>query len=116
MTPGAAPGAGRIASLRTLAILEAASEAETVFGGRVKSWVQIAALWVDLRPGGHREAGDGATRPGLIETARAEARTHVSAARGQRLKAGGDAWRVVAVTSAWPGPGRMTLDLERIWP
>lgn len=105
-----------VASLRTLAILEAVSEAETVFGGRTKSWVQVAALWVDLQPSGHREAGDGAMRPGLIETARAVARTHAAVARGQRLKAGGEAWRVVAVTPAQPKPGRMTLNLERIWP
>lgn len=105
-----------IAALRTLAILEGVSEAETVFGGRAKSWVQIAALWVDLRPVGHREAGDGAMRPGLVETAQAEARAHAAAARGQRLKAGGEAWRVVAVAPARPKPGRMTLTLERIWP
>lgn len=105
-----------VAALRTLAILEGVSEAETVFGGRTRSWVQIAALWVDLRPLGHREAGDGAMRPGLIEAAQAEARTHAAAARGQRLKAGGEAWRVVAVTPARPKPGRMTLSLERTWP
>lgn len=105
-----------IAALRTLAILEAASEAETVFGGRTKTWIQVAALWIDLQPLGHRESGDGAVRPALIETAQAVARTHAAAARGQRLKAGGEAWRVVAVTPARPGPGRMTLSLERIWP
>jgi hypothetical protein len=105
-----------IATLRTLAVLEAASEAETVFGGRSKTWTQVAALWVDLQPGGHREAGDGVTRPGLIETAQAVARTHAAAARGQRLKAGGEAWRVVAVIPARPASGRMTLSLERLWP
>jgi len=105
-----------IATLRTLALLEGVSEAETVFGGRTKSWVQIAALWVDLRPLGHREAGDGAMRPGLVERAEAEARTHAAATRGQRLKAGGEPWRVVAVTPARPKPGRMLLSLERIWP
>lgn len=115
MTPGSSPGASQIASLRTPAILEAVSEAETVFGGRTKSWVQIAALWVDLQPRGHREAADGAARPALIETAQAVARTH-TAARGMRLKAGGEAWRVVAVIPASPKPGRMTLSLERIWP
>jgi len=105
-----------LASLRTLAILEGASEAETVFGGRTRTWLQVAALWVDLQPSGHREAGDGLPRPGLIETAQAVARTHAAAARGQRLKAGGEAWRVVAVTPARPKPGRMTLSLERTWP
>ncbi len=116
MTPGSSPGASRVGALRTLAILEAVSEAETVFGGRTKSWVQVAALWVDLQPRGHRESADGGARPALIETAEAVARPHASAARGQRLKAGGEAWRVVAVIHARPNPGRMTLSLERIWP
>lgn len=105
-----------IAALRTLAVLEGASEAETVFGGRSRTWSQIAALWVDLRPLGHREADDGTTRPGLIERAEAEARTHAVIARGQRLKAGGEAWRVVAVTPARLKPGRVILSLERRWP
>lgn len=105
-----------IASLRTLAVLEGVSEAETVFGGRNRTWSQIAALWVDLKPLGHREAGDGGTQPGLVERAEAEARTHAAAARGQRLKAGGEAWRVVAVTPARTARGRMVLSLERRWP
>lgn len=105
-----------ISSLRTLAVLEGVSEAETVFGGRTRSWSQIAALWVDLRPLGHREADDGATRPGLVERAEAEARSLAAAARGQRLKAGGEVWRVVAVTPARSARGRMVLSLERRWP
>ncbi len=104
-----------IASLRTLAVLEAASEAETVFGGRSRTWTQVAAVWVDLQPAGHREAGDGGTRPVLTETAEAQARSGV-AARGMRLKAGGEPWRVVAVLPGRPRPGRMILKLERAWP
>lgn len=87
-----------------------------MFGGRTKSWVQVAALWVDLQPRGHRETADAAARPALIETAQAVARSHAAVARGMRLKAGGEAWRVVAVIPASPRPGRMTLSLERIWP
>ena len=108
--------AAPIAALRTLAVLEGVTEAETVFGGRTKTWVQIAALWVDLRPLGHREAGEAASRPGLVETAEAQAHRHAAAARGQRLKAGGEAWRVVAVSPDRPRAGRMLLHLERIWP
>ncbi len=105
-----------IASLRTLAVLEASTEAETVFGGRSRSWTEVAALWVDLQPGGHREAAaGGGTRPILVETAQAVARGGV-AARGMRLKAGGEPWRVVAVTPSRPRAGRMTLRLERSWP
>lgn len=105
-----------VGSLRTLAVLEAVTEAETVFGGRSKSWAEVAAVWVDLRPLGHREAGDGVGRPGLTETAEAEAHKHAAAARGMRLKAGGEPWRVVAVTPCRPRPGRMILKLERHWP
>jgi len=104
-----------IASLRTLAVLEALSEAETVFGGRSRTWTEVGAVWVDLRPAGHREAGDGVARPILTETAEVEARTGV-AARGMRLKAGGEPWRIVAVQPAGPRPGRMILKLERAWP
>jgi len=104
-----------IASLRTLAVLEALSEAETVFGGRSRTWTEVAAVWVDLRPAGHREAGDGAARPILTETAEAAARPG-GAARGMRLKAGGEPWRIVAVQPARPRSGRMILKLERAWP
>jgi len=104
-----------ISALRTLAVLEALSQAETVFGGRSRSWTEVAAVWVDLRPAGHREAGDGAARPILTETAEAEARSGV-AARGMRLKAGGEPWRIVAVQPGRPRPGRMILKLERAWP
>jgi len=104
-----------IGALRTLAVLEILSEAETVFGGRSRTWTEAAAVWVDLRPAGHREAGGGAMRPVLTETAEAEARTGV-AARGMRLKAGGEPWRIVAVQPGRPRPGRMILKLERSWP
>lgn len=108
--------AAPLGALRALAILEGASEAETVFGGRTRSWTQVAAVWVDLRPLGHRESGERGGRPGLVETAEAEAHRHPAAARGQRLKAGGEPWRVVAVRPDRPRRGRMILTLERSWP
>lgn len=104
-----------VASLRRQATLEAASEAETVFGGQARTWAPIASLWINLKPDGHREAGE-AGREVLVETATAEARSLGVAARGQRLVAGGPPWRVVAVTPNRPWAGRMTLHLERIWP
>lgn len=103
-----------IAALRTLATLEAPSEVETVFGGRTRSWTQVAALWVDLRPRGHREIEE-AGRRRLVETAEAEARTCAGAARGSRLKAGGEAWRIVAASPSRTR-GRTLLSLERSWP
>ncbi|ATQ42134.1 phage head completion protein [Caulobacter mirabilis] len=105
-----------IAALRALAALEAPSEAETLFGGRSRSWSQVAALWVDLRPSGHRESPDAAGPPRLVETAEAEARAHPAVRRGRRLKAGGEPWRIVAVVPHAARRGRIVLKLERHWP
>jgi hypothetical protein len=105
----------RIACLRTQAVLEGPSEADTVFGGRTRSWSQVASLWVDLRPQGVREADERTGAPGLVERAEAEARQLAAAKRGQRLNAGGPPWRVVAVSPAPHRPGRMRLSLERRW-
>lgn len=91
------------------------TEAETVFGGRNRTWAPVASLWVDLKPSGVREASELGGPPGLTETARAEARSLSAAGRGQRLDAGGPAWRVTAVTRNSPRVGRMTLHLERRW-
>ena len=104
-----------VASLRTLAIVEAPSETDTVFGGKARSWVQVCALWIDLVPSGHREGGEG-NRPVLTETASAIARTTSAVQAGQRITTGGPKWRVVAVTPSAPKTGRMTLSLERTWP
>ena len=105
-----------VAALRALATLEAPSEAETVFGGRTRSWSQVAALWIDLRSAGHRESPDAAGPPRLVETAEAEARTHPAVRRGQRLKTGGEPWRIVAVAPHAVRRGRIVLKLERHWP
>jgi head-tail adaptor len=103
-----------IATLRKLAVLEGASEADTVFGGKTRTWTQVCSLWVDLSPAGHREASEGA-QPVLFETARIEARNFNAARPGQRVKAGGEPWRVTAVQAHRPRMGRMTLYLERRW-
>ncbi|HEX8232802.1 MAG TPA: hypothetical protein VF559_05610 [Caulobacteraceae bacterium] len=104
-----------IASLRTQAVLEGVTEAETVFGGQSRSWTAVASLWVDLKPSGVREAEEAGAPPGLVERAEAEARSLAAARRGQRLNAGGPAWRVTAVTANRPRVGRMILHLERRW-
>lgn len=105
-----------VGALRALATVEAMSEAETVFGGRSRSWSEVAALWVDLKPRGHRERTDLAGPPRLVETAEAEARAHPAAARGRRLKTGGEPWRIVAVGPHPARKGRIVLKLERFWP
>lgn len=102
-----------IGRLRRLAVLESAVEAETAFGGRARSWSEVASLWVDLRVVGGSERGEADQRPVLGESARAEARDHLLAAAGQRLSVGGDNWRVVRLVRGAPKLGRMTLHLEK---
>lgn len=105
-----------IGALRKLAVLEAAVEAETPFGGRSRSWSQVATLWVDLRPGSPRQAAGAGQRPVVSDTARAEARDHPAAEAGQRLSLGGDNWRLVRLVRGEPKIGRMILHLEKEGP
>ena len=102
-----------IGRLRRLATLKAATEAETAFGGRTKSWSDVATLWVDLKPPSGRETSQVDQRPTLSETAEAEARDHPLAAAGQRLALDGTNWRLVRLVRDAPRPGRMTLFLEK---
>lgn len=99
-------------SPRRLASLLEATEAETAYGGRTKSWDEVATLWVDLKPAG-REAAEADQRPVLSETAEAQARDHPLAAPGQRLSLDGDNWRLVRLVRDAPRLGRMTLFLEK---
>ena len=102
-----------IGALRRLAVLESAVEAETAFGGRTRSWSEVATLWVDLRVTGGSEGGEADQRPALSEVARAEARDHPAAEAGQRLCVSGDNWRLVRLVRGAPKLGRMTLHLEK---
>ena len=102
-----------VAALRRLASLSRATDSETAFGGRARSWDVVATLWVAITPGGAREAGEAGSRPLLIQPASAEARDLAAADRGQRLSVDGVDWRVVSVAHAAPRPGRMTLSLDR---
>jgi len=98
------------------AVLEAAAETETAYGGRDRVWSQAATLWVSLTLGapGEQTAADAA--PAEAGTATAVARDHPGAAPGQRLTVTGDAdpWRVRRVDRGTPTPGRMTLRLDRL--
>ena len=102
-----------ISKLRRLAVLQSAVEAETAFGGRTRSWSEVASVWVDLRVTGGSEGAEAGQRPALSESARAEARDHPGAAAGQRLSVGGDNWRLVRLVRGAPKLGRMTLHLEK---
>lgn len=99
----------------TPATLQAAVETETEFGGRIRDWTVVAHLWTTLRiTAPHPEQG-GDRPPETSETATAVARDHPAAEAGQQLCVG-DAppWTVVAVRRAQPGPGAMTLILDRL--
>ncbi|HYF21856.1 MAG TPA: hypothetical protein VD929_00515 [Caulobacteraceae bacterium] len=98
--------------MRRLAVLEAAVEQETPFGGRSRLWEAAADLWVALTPGPARVVADRGGRPRLVETARAVTRDHPEAERGMRLGLDGRSWTVLRVERGAPAPGRMTLHLE----
>ncbi len=93
------------------AALQAASDTETAYGGRTRTWTEVATLWVHLQPTGARLDQRQDQRPVRIETATAAARDHPAAAAGQRLVLTGPPWRVLAVQR--PGGGRMVLSLDR---
>ena len=97
-------------------MLEEAVEAETPFGGRSRSWSQVATLWVDLRTGSPRRRSGAGQRPEMAEIAQAEARDHPAAEVGQRLSLDGDNWRLVRLVRGDPKIGRMTLHLEKEGP
>ncbi|CAN5340026.1 hypothetical protein BH09PSE2_BH09PSE2_03440 [soil metagenome] len=105
------------APLRTPALLQTATEVETPYGGRDRTWTDVAILWIALSPGPPSEVRDGSTSPPVgAASAVAVAREHPSAAAGARLLVDDDPdpWRVVRVDREAPGPGRMTLRLDRI--
>ena len=102
-----------IGSLRRLAVLREAVEAETAFGGRTRSWSEVASVWVALTVSGGREGAEADQRPVLTTSAQATARDHPLAAAGQRLVVGGDNFRVVRLTRGAPKLGLMTLFLEK---
>ncbi len=111
MTPGTSPGA---AWLRTPALLQAAAETETVYGGRVRAWAAVATLWLDLSAVAGRETASQDQRPVRLESATATARDDPRAAVGQRLVVGADPpWTILAIDHAQPSPGLMRLTLER---
>lgn len=99
--------------MRRLASLESVVEAETAFGGRTRSWSEVASLWVELSVTGAREDSQADQRPDIAEAAKAVARDLAAAQAGQRLVVGGDNWRLVRVVRGAPRIGRMTLFLQK---
>lgn len=102
-----------IGALRKLATLKSAAEAETAYGGRTRTWSDVATLWVELKITGGSEGAEADQRPELSVSAEAEARDHPLAAAGQRLSVGGDNWRLVRLVREQPKLGRMTLYLAK---
>lgn len=102
-----------IGRLRQLATLQAVVEAETAFGGRSRTWEEVAGVWIQLTITGGREGAEADQRPVLATSAEAVARDHPLAAAGQRLVVGGDNWRLIRVERGAPKIGLMTLILEK---
>ena len=114
MAGGLSPGAADvIGALRRLAVLQDVVEVETAFGGRSRTWEEVASVWVRLTVKGGREGSQAGQRPVLVTSAEAVARDHPLAAAGQRLVVGGDNWRVVRLVRGAPTLGLMTLILEK---
>lgn len=102
-----------IGRLRQLAVLQEATEAETSFVGRSRTWEEVASVWTQLTVTGGREGAEADQRPVSATSAEAVARDHPLAAAGQRLVVGGDNWRLVRVERGAPKLGLMTLILEK---
>lgn len=100
--------------MRVLATLQAAVETETDFGGRTRTWSDVADLWVEFAVKGAAEPAEGGLRPVFTEDALAVSHDDPLAEQGQVLLANGDSWRVVRVVRGAPKLGRMTLYLDRV--
>jgi hypothetical protein len=98
-------------------VIETAVETETALGGRETAWVEAGVVWFAVDTRGMRERPAGEARalgaPRLVETARVACRSHPAVRRGVRLSTRDGAWRVAAVESDRPGPGRDVLHLTR---
>jgi len=99
----------------TPAVLQAAIQTETAYGGVTTVWAAVATLWIAMKPGAASDDQLEQQKPVRIETAAATARDDPRACAGQQLLAGDDAnpWRLLAVEHANPQPGVMTLRLDR---
>lgn len=95
-----------------LAAIQAVSDTETDYGGRVPTWTDLATVWVYLKLGAATTQTLEGQPPVRIETASAAARDVPSAEPGQRLVATGAPWRILAIDRAIPG--RMALTLDRM--
>lgn len=103
--------------LATLAVIEAPSDAETVFGGRTRGWNAVGSLWLAMDPRRVEEAApaspgvarDTAAPARLRERCTAESWPHPAAVRGRRLTLNEDHWRIVAREAV--GKARVRLHL-----
>lgn len=99
------------------AVLQAATETATDFGGLDETWTEVATLWVTLTVAAPTQPLDDAyAPPALTDVAAGVCRDHPAAAAGQRLLIGDDPepWRLRRVDRGLPGVGRMTLRLDRL--
>ena len=101
-----------IGSLRRRAVLSSVSEAVTPTGGRVRTWTDLATIWVALSATSTDMVATADQKPIRRQSLKAQARDLASAAVGQRCTVDGRTWSVRAVDRDQPRLGYMTLILE----
>ena len=101
-----------IGSLRRRAVLSSVTETVTPTGGRVRTWTDLATIWVALSATSTDMVATADQKPVRRLSLKAQARDLASAAVGQRCTVGGRTWSVRAVDRNQPRLGYMTLLLE----
>lgn len=101
-----------IGSLRRRAVLSSVSETVTPAGGRVRTWTELATLWVSLSATSTDMVAAADQKPVRRQSLKAQARNFAAAAVGQRCTVDGRTWSVRAVDRDQPRLGYMTLSLE----
>ena len=103
-----------IRQLDTPAQLQTATDVTTAQGGRTRSWTTLTTLWLQFQPAAGMEISEPGLPPRRREAATAIARDNPALQRGTRLLVGSEApWQVIAVHRRDPGPGFVSLSLQR---
>lgn len=103
-------GPRRSISMRLLAGVFEAVEAETPYGGRAVTYEPLGQAWLRLGARRRREVRDpGGVR--AVEVVTAESRSDERLVEGRVLRFGGADWRIVGAEHVG---GRAVLNLERV--
>lgn len=99
---------------QTPAVRLATPAALQVVGADGRTFVTVAVVWLDLRPGPGRIEAEPEQPPRWRDTAQAVARDLPALDRGARLAVGVEVpWRVTSVQRRAPARGFVTAQLER---